>query len=92
MIRALYDRKDAIITEDTDKKKKEETINKALNTCGYPTWALKKFKKDKETKQKEDKPKKSSKDDANKSKGMVVVPCGGVSERVSRVLRRCAPL
>ena len=36
---------------------------------------MKKVKLDKETKQKEAKPpKKSSKDDANKTKGMVVVP------------------
>ena len=86
VIRTLLDRSDTIVTEEDDKEKEEQHIHKALSICGYPDWAVKKVKHDKNN----PKPKKTIKtNEADKSKGLVVVPyVAGLTERVSRVFRK----
>ena len=81
------DRKNAIVTEEDDKKQEEDTIRNALKQCGYPNWTMEKVKKDMEANTAK---KKSKKDcDKNKSKGMVVIPyVQGVSERLQRVFNK----
>ena len=36
------ERSDSIVTEEEDRKQEEEHIRTALDTCGYPDWAIKK--------------------------------------------------
>jgi len=65
----------------------EENIRGALSRCGYPDWTVEKVKKDRAT----PKTKHNSKQkcDAEKTKGMVVVPyVQGLTERVSRVFKK----
>ena len=89
VVRTLYDRKDSIITEDADKIKEEEIINQALAICGYPTWALNKVKKDRETRKQAATTNKPSNTSQDQNKGLVVVPyVEGVSERISRVFKK----
>ena len=45
VIRSLLDRKEAIVTEDEDKKKEDTIICDALHQCGYPAWAIDKSEK-----------------------------------------------
>ena len=76
----LYDRKENIITEATDKEVEEKTIDEALQKCGYPPWTFKEVKEQIATKQKKknDTKKKAY---SSKSKGFVVLPyVKGVSE------------
>ncbi|XP_072016904.1 uncharacterized protein [Amphiura filiformis] len=71
VIRTLMDRKNRIITEESDKEAEDTTIKKALHTCGYPPWSIDKVTQQMDTpKQKKNK----KKDDTIKSKGMVVIP------------------
>ncbi|XP_072014846.1 uncharacterized protein [Amphiura filiformis] len=86
VIRTLLDRSDTIVTEEDDKEQEEQHIHKALSMCGYPDRAVKKVKHDKNN----PKPKKTTKtNEADKSKGLVVVPyVAGLTERVSRVFRK----
>ena len=88
MIRTLLDRSDSIVTEECDKREEERHISNALSNCGYPTWAVNKVKQDR----KNPKPAKTLKkkdNNADKSKGFVVVPyVAGLTERVSRVFRK----
>ena len=45
VIRTLLDRKNAIVTEEDDKKVREDNTRQALVQCGYPEWAINKVKK-----------------------------------------------
>ena len=65
------DRKDAIVTEDDDKKTEESNIKKALAQCRYPEESIDKVKVQK---QQPKTMKKNTKMDKAKSKGMVVIP------------------
>ncbi|XP_072051932.1 uncharacterized protein [Amphiura filiformis] len=85
VVRTLMDRKNKIITEDTDKEEEEANIKKALNTCGYPPWSIDRVKKQMETPREK---KNTKKDENSKSKGMVVIPyVEGVSERIARTFK-----
>ena len=53
--------------------KKEEIVNQALATCGYPKWAMNKVKRDKETPKPNATSNKKSNANQNNTKGMVVV-------------------
>ncbi|XP_072039459.1 uncharacterized protein [Amphiura filiformis] len=84
VVRTLLDRKDKIVTEQEDKKNEEDHIKKALNTCGYPNWAIEKVKKEKE----QPKKKNASKTVEDKTRANVTLPyIEGVTERVQRILR-----
>ena len=48
VVRTLMDRKNAIVTEEDDKKQEEDTIRNALKQYGYPNWTMEKVKKDME--------------------------------------------
>ena len=51
VIRSLYNRKDSIVTEPEDKIE-EFKVEKALETCGYPSWSFEKVhNKDRRQKQ-----------------------------------------
>ena len=45
IIRTLSERKDNIVTEEADRKKEEEHVDKALTLCGYPKWTFKEVRK-----------------------------------------------
>ena len=79
-------RKDAIVTEEDDKKTEESNIKQALAQCGYPEWSIDKVKAQKQqpmTMNKNTKPNKA------KSKGMVVIPyVEDVIERLSRIFKK----
>ncbi|XP_072023032.1 uncharacterized protein [Amphiura filiformis] len=66
VVRTLMDRKNKIITEDTDKEQEEANIKKALNTCGYPPWNIDRVKKQMETPRE----KKNTKKDENSKSHM----------------------
>ena len=64
VIRTLLNRYEEIVTEEDDKEEERNTIKKALETCGYPKWTMKKVtenskkkeeKKTSNTKKKEEK-------------------------------------
>ena len=84
----MFDRKEAIVTEEEDKEEEEYKIRNALSQCGYPKWAIEKVKNQmKENKNKT----KGGKVDTKKEKsnGMVVIPyMQGVSERLQRVFKK----
>ena len=87
VIRTLLDRKDSIVTEESDRRDEELRITNALSECGYPKWAVSKVKQERQN----PKPKISQKkaNDADKTKGLVVVPyVAGITERVTRVFRK----
>jgi len=44
VVRTLLDRKDSIVSEESDRVAEEEHIKKALRRCGYPEWTIKKVK------------------------------------------------
>ena len=85
VIRTLFDRKDLIVTEEEDKIVQEKKVQDVLQMCGYPDGTFEKVKQQKQSvKQK----KAFKKNDANKSKGMVVLPyVKGVSEKVYKILK-----
>ena len=83
VIRTLMDRKENVVTEQTDKQEEERKIRSALRDCGYPKWALDRVKQQMEDKQK--RPKTSKKSDGAPSRGMVVIPyVEGVAEKIKR--------
>ena len=68
MVRTLLDRKDAIVSEEGDKKVEEDNIRQALAQCGYPEWTINKVKKVKEHRRTK---KKTQNENQDKSKGLV---------------------
>ena len=87
VIRTLLDRKEAIITEEEDKKEEEDKIKNALSQCGYPKWAVEKVKNQMTENIKNKGRKKEN--NKEKSNGMVVIPyIQGVSERLQRVYKK----
>ena len=86
MVRTLLDRKDAIVTEEDDKKTEESNIKKAVAQCWYHEWSIDKVKAQK---QQPKTMKKNTKTDKAKSKGMIVIPyVEGVTERLSRIFKK----
>ena len=90
-------RKDAIVTEEDDKKTEESNIKQALAQCGYPEWSIDKVKAQKQqpmtmnknTKPNKAKMNKNTKPNKAKSKGMVVIPyVEDVIERLSRIFKK----
>ena len=91
MIRTLLDRKEArkeaIVTEEADKKEEEDKIKNTLSQCGYPKWAVEKVK-NKMTEKSKNKGRKKE-NNKEKSNGMVVIPyIQGVSERLQSVYKK----
>jgi len=87
VIRTLFDRCNAVITEEEDKNKEKEHIKKVLNRCGYPDWSIKKV----ENKMKKGKTPRTKKQEQSKekSKGLVVLPyVKGTSEQTQRLFRK----
>ena len=72
VIRTLLDRKEAIITEEADKKEEEDKIKNALSQCGYPKWAVEKVENQMTEKVRNKGGKKEN--NKEKSNGMVVIP------------------
>ena len=68
VVRTLLDRKDRVITDESDKIKEEEHIRQALARCGYPAWTVDKVKQDMEKKEEKKKQKSKKKDEKSKSK------------------------
>ncbi len=92
VVRTLYDRKDAIVTDPEDRKAEEQHIDKALQVCGYPKWALKRVK-DQISHKKEQKRSsnnnKAKNTQTNNRNYMVVLPyIQGTTEAVQRVLKK----
>ena len=86
VVRTLLDRKDNIVTEEEDRQEEDNNIKQALNQCGYPQWAIEKVKCNNAKPRQSKKPSKQEKD---KSKGLVVIPyIEGLSERLSRFLKK----
>ena len=71
VVRSLIDRKDTIVTDPEEKNKEETHIEAALKKNGYPKWAIKKAKSDKENK---NKGKQKKKQNETTCKNMVVIP------------------
>jgi len=88
VIRTLYERNDNIVTEEIDRKKEEEHVDKALSVCGYPKWTFKEVRK--RLNNKKDKTSEKKKEDHdNKVGARVTIPyVKGVSETLQRVFRR----
>jgi len=87
VIRTLLDRCYSIVTEEDDRKKKEEHVAKALSKCGYPPWTIDRIKQDIMEKSLKDETKKVKTTRGN-YKGMVVVPyVKGLSEAFARILK-----
>jgi len=61
------------VSEEDDRKKKEEHVATSLNMCGYPSWTSDTVKRDIVEKSWKSKTKKRS-DQRGKHKGLVVVP------------------
>ncbi|XP_072046224.1 uncharacterized protein [Amphiura filiformis] len=81
------DRKDNIVTEETDKKDEENKIRNALSDCGYPKWALDRVKQ--QMNDKPQKQKKSKKLEETPSRGMVVIPyVEGLAEKLQRIFQK----
>ena len=76
------DRKDKVVTDQSDRIQEEEKIKGALKSCGYPEWAFKQTqKKDNNTR-----PRKKLE---SKSKRMAVLPYKeGLSQRIRRVFNK----
>ena len=88
VIRTLFDREDNIVTDPEDREAEEQHIIKALTTCGYPKWTFNRVKQEKVKKQQQ-KSTKSKPDNAEKSKGMVVIPyVGGLTEKLQCIYRK----
>jgi hypothetical protein len=91
VIRTLYDRSDNIVTDPSDASDEIDHVNKALNKCGYPTWAFKKVRRQIDQRANKTTPDKKTKDrtDTHESRVMVTIPyVKGVSEALGRVFRR----
>ena len=88
--RTLLDRCQSIVTDPQDQIEEEENIRKALQSCGYPEWTLKRVKQQQEQKEANIKRKDTTKkNNKEKKKGQVVLPyIRGVSERISRTLNQ----
>ncbi len=86
VVRTLIDRVETLVSDDAEKKKEEQHIEKALGACGYPRWTMKKVKEQKA--RKGSKPKKQeTKQNQEKAKGMVVIPyIEGLSEAFERAI------
>jgi len=85
VVRTLFDRKEAIVTEQKDKEEEEKHITEALARCGYPRWAIEKVKRQSNS----SKPNKEKKQiTEEKSKHMVVLPyVKGTTETLQRIFR-----
>ena len=70
VIRSLLDRKDTIVTEDSDKEQEDKHICEALRKNGYPNWSIKLAKQQKvNQKKKKDEKKKSQNTQTKKKTG-----------------------
>ena len=88
VIRTLLDRMNKVVTEEGDKEAEKQTIQTALQKCGYPQWAFDKVESAIKQKQQQVKPAKK-KDDANRNKGLVVIPyVQGLSEKAQRIFKK----
>jgi hypothetical protein len=80
VIQTLHHRADTVITHLSDKEEEKVHINKALEKCGYPKWALNKATNAKP----KDKAKKKV-SDQDKCKGQIVLPyIKGLSDALRR--------
>ena len=87
-MRTLLDRSDVIITHSEDRVEEEEHIEGALTRCGYPKWAMDRVRRQKAEKAETKKPA-SSKTQAQRSAGSVVLPYSAdLSESIARVLKK----
>ena len=81
VIRSLLDRKDSIITRETDKESEDKHICEALRNNGYPKWSITLAKQQKSNQEKKKVEKKKT-DQTNTKKTMVVIPyMKNISER-----------
>ncbi|XP_072041199.1 uncharacterized protein [Amphiura filiformis] len=88
VIRTLLDRMNKVVTEESDKEADKQTIQTALQKCGYPQWAFEKVESAIKQKQQQDKPAKK-KDYTNRNKGLVVIPyVQGLSEKAQRIFQK----
>ena len=82
VVRTLYHRADTVVTEESDRIKEKDHIDNALNTCGYPQWALDMVKRKNKPKQRHS----TNKSQPAKHKTSVSIPfVKGLTEPIRRV-------
>jgi len=75
------------VTEEEDRRQEKEHITSALKKCSYPSWSIRKAKKDMQNKG-DKRIKKASQKKELKSTDMVTIPyVKGLSEAFSRILK-----
>jgi len=87
VIRTLFNRCQNVVTEEEDRRQEKEHITSALKKCSYPSWSIRKAKKDMQNKG-DKRIKKASQKKELKSTDMVTIPyVKGLSEAFSRILK-----
>ena len=83
VIRTLYNRAESIVTTAEDRVEELNHVDNALTQCGYPKWALKKFRDKLSTPTTTAEP---SVTERNQSRGRVTIPyIPGLSDKLKRV-------
>ena len=89
VVRTLLNRKEEIVTDESDKLEEDKHIKTVLKACKYPDWAIKRVEKQlSDKKQGIAKPKPDRKND-QQHRGQVVLPyISGITERIRRSMQK----
>ena len=91
VVRTLFDRANALISTEEDRREEIENVKKALRVCKYPNWAFKKVERQmKDAKEKTSGKKKTNNKDRKTTPGRtIVLPyLSGMSETAARIFKK----